>query len=81
MKKRKRMSKLGKYVVLSLSVLIIYTIVELVLTNSTGMEHSTLTTCIFATFGGEVLSCCLIKIFKLKRGEKNEDYSEVYDEQ
>lgn len=58
------------YVVFSISVLIIYTIVEQILSVTSGMTHDTLTTCIFAAFGGEILACALIKIFKLKK----EDY-------
>lgn len=61
------------YVVFSICVLIIYTIVELILSSGVdGVSHDTLTTCIFAAFGGEILSCALIKIFKLK--ETKEEY-------
>ena len=59
------------YVVFSISVLIIYTIVEQVLSIVTAYTHDTLTTCIFAAFGGEILSCALIKIFKLRTGSDN----------
>lgn len=57
------------YVAFSITVLIIYTIVEQVLSSMTGLSHDTLTTCVFAAFGGEILSCALIKIFKLKGGD------------
>ena len=57
------------YVAFSIAVLIIYTIVEQILASVTGINHDTLTTCIFAAFGGEILSCALIKIFKLKGGD------------
>lgn len=57
------------YVAFSITVLIIYTIVEQVLSSVTGLSHDTLTTCVFAAFGGEILSCALIKIFKLKGGD------------
>lgn len=60
------------YVVFSIMVLIIYTIVEQILSMKSGMTHDTLTTCIFAAFGGEILACALIKIFKLK--ETKEEY-------
>lgn len=60
---------LSKYVVFSITVLIIYTIVELVLSTITGIEHGTLTTCFYSCFGGEILSCALIKIYKLKNND------------
>ena len=58
------------YVVFSISVLIIYTIVEQVLTSIYGISHDTLTTCVFSAFGGEILACALIKIFKLRGGSE-----------
>ena len=57
---------LTKYVVFSITILLLYTIAELVISITTGQSNDTLTTCIFACFGGEILSCALIKIFKLK---------------
>lgn len=62
------------YVVFSISVLIIYTIVEQILSTMYAdqgviVSHDTLTTCIFAAFGGEILSCALIKIFKLRHND------------
>lgn len=71
-KKEKEMRSLTLYVVFSILVLIIYTIVEQVLSTVTSISHDTLTTCIFAAFGGEILACALIKIFKLKGGRDNE---------
>ena len=64
--RRQKVNKIDKYVLFSLILLIIYSIIELILSTITGLEHTTLTTCVFSTFGGEILSCCLIKIFKLK---------------
>lgn len=61
------------YVIFSISVLIIYTVVEQILSMMSGMTHDTLTTCIFAAFGGEILACALIKIFKLKNKEDIEN--------
>ena len=60
------MRSLTKYVVFSIAILIIYTAVEFIFSTITGVSHDTLTTCIYACFGGEILSCALIKIFKLK---------------
>ena len=59
---------LAHYVVFSISMVIIYTISILFL-SARGVDSSvleTLTTCFFSVFGGEILMCALIKIFKLK---------------
>lgn len=74
-KKPKRLGKersLTKYVVFSITVLIVYSVVNLIITLRTGYTNDTLTTCIFATFGGEILSCALIKIFKLRSNANDE---------
>lgn len=60
------------YVVFSICILIIYTIVEQILSTRYMISHDTLTTCIFAAFGGEILSCALIKIFKLMSKDDGE---------
>lgn len=60
---------LSTYVAFSIAVLLIYTIVALVL-SSFGIQNDTLTTCIFSTFGGECLTCGIIKIFKLHKEYK-----------
>jgi hypothetical protein len=63
------MKKLTKYVVFSISIAIIYTIIEFIVSTITGVSHDTLTTCVYAFFAGEVVSCCLIKLMNIKRGE------------
>ncbi|MCR5790374.1 MAG: hypothetical protein K6G83_10860 [Lachnospiraceae bacterium] len=68
----KELHSLTLYVVFSIAVLIIYTIVEQVISTATGMSHDTLTTCFYACFGGEILCCALIKVFKLKEGSQIE---------
>lgn len=65
----KKYSSLTLYVVFSIAVLLVYTIVEQILSSVTGISHDTLTTCFYACFGGEILCCALIKIFKLKEGK------------
>ena len=67
----KKYPALTYYVVFSITVLLIYTVVEQVISTITGISHDTLTTCFYACFGGEILACALIKIFKLK--EENRD--------
>lgn len=63
---------LTKFIIFSFAMTIIYTIIAIVFQAVTGSPISdTLTTCFFAVYGGEVLSCALIKVFKLK--EENHD--------
>ena len=62
----KAMPSLTKFVVFSFAVILIYTVAEFF----TKTSHDTLTTCLYACFGGEVLSCALIKVFKLKEEDK-----------
>lgn len=69
--RHKRIRSLTKYVVFSISVLIVYVIAEMIVSTVTGVSHPDLTTLIGSTFGGEILVCALIKIFKLKE-ENNE---------
>ena len=68
-KPKRRLKTLDNYVLFSLSVLVVYAVVERYLTYKTGISADTLTTCVFGCLGGEVLSCCLIKIFKLREEE------------
>lgn len=60
---------LSKYVIFSISVVILYSIAEFIVSTLTGISHDTLTTCVYAFFAGEVVSCALIKIFKIKKTE------------
>ena len=61
-KKEQEFHSLTAYVVFSILVLLIYTIVEQILSTVCGVSHDTLTTCVYAAFGGEILACALIKI-------------------
>lgn len=71
--RHRRTPSLTKYVVFSLVMIILYTIVAIVYQWVKGQELSpTLTTCYYACFAGEILSSSLIKIFKLKEENKNE---------
>lgn len=70
---KKKMSALDKYVIFSLSALIIFTIVAIVTQFVTNEElSSTLITCFFASFGGELLMLAMIKRLKLQKGERDE---------
>lgn len=68
---------LSSYVVFSITVLLIYTVVSLIL-SVFGIQNDTLTTCVFSTFGGECLTCGLIKIFKLHKEVKTKNGIEPY---
>lgn len=64
-KKKPKLNGLDKYVIFSISVMVIYTAVSLTILVLTGYTYETLTTCVFGFFGGEIVTCALIKIFKL----------------
>ena len=82
MKKRK-LRGLDYYVIFSIAVLIIYTIVSQGMIIKTGHALDTLTTCFFGFFGGETVTCAIIKIFKLRaekellNKEENDNKEEV----
>ena len=71
--KFKNVKALDVYVTFSILSLIIYTIISQILSVYYGVILDTLTTCFFGFFGGEVVTCGLIKIFKLKDKEKNSE--------
>lgn len=76
-RKKKKMKGLDKYVIFCFASLIIYTIAQTIVTIKTGVESSTLTTCFFSVFGGEVLLCALIKKFKLKNESKKDESEDI----
>lgn len=67
LQKKRAMPDLDRYLIFSFSVLILYTLAEFICSTITGISHDTLTTCLYAAFGGETLLCALIKKHKLKR--------------
>ena len=78
-KGKKETSSLTYYVVFSITVLLVFTVASLVILLKTGLEAPTLTTCFFGVFGGEILTCGLIKIFKLKETKKEGEGLEFID--
>ena len=69
-KKKRKFSDLDKYVIFSLTSVIIFTIIAIIYQWVHDIElSSTLITCFFACFGGELLMLCMIKRLKLKKGE------------
>lgn len=63
----KKTPSLTKYVIFSISIVLIYSIVEMIISTITGISHDTLTSCVYGFFAGEVVVCALIKIFKIKK--------------
>lgn len=68
--KFKNVHSLDVYVTFSIFSLIAYTIVSQIIAIYSGIILDTLTTCFFSFFGGEIITCGLIKIFKLKDKDK-----------
>ena len=75
-KKKPKINTLDLYVIFSIFVLLLYTVISQIVAIMYNVQLDTLTTCFFAAFGGEILSACLIKIFKLKKTEET-DKTEV----
>ena len=70
----KNLNGLDKYVIFSISVLVIYTIAEFITSTITGIEKSTLTMSVFGFFGSaELVTAGLIKIFKISKEGKNDE--------
>ena len=72
-KNYKKLSGLDKYIIFSFTVLIIYSICEFVCSTITGVSHDTLTVALYGAFGGELLLCAVIKKYKLKRGDTDNE--------
>lgn len=70
----RKIKALDIYVIFSILSLIIYTIISQNIAIKNGIILDTLTTCFFGFFGGEIVTCGLIKIFKLHdiKKENNE---------
>lgn len=66
--------KIKHFVIFSITIVIIYTICELIM-SCWGISHDTLTTCFFACFGGELLCTCVLKIFEDKKDDTASDVS------
>ncbi len=69
-KVKRRLNGLDKYVIFSISFLVVYTVAEFITATITGIEKSTLTMSVFGFFGSaELIGCALIRIFKIKEGD------------
>lgn len=67
MKRLGTIKDLTKYVIFSIGFVILYTIVEFIVSTTTGVSHDVLTGCVYGFFGGELVLTSMIKIFKLRR--------------
>lgn len=65
-KKFNSQKTLTKFVMVSLFIILIYTISEFVFSTLTGVAHDCLTNCTFLLWGTEIAVCGFIKIFKIK---------------
>lgn len=72
-RKRKKLTGLDKYVIFALCVTMCYTIAEFITATITGQEKSTLTLAVYGFWAGEIVTCGLIKIFKLRKENTDED--------
>lgn len=63
---------LADYVVFSIKMIILYTVILLIMAicRIDISTLDTLTTCYYSVFGGEILTCGLIKVFKLHKEYK-----------
>lgn len=65
-----------KLVKFCIAFLVAYTVVNNVLFYFVQIEPSTLTTCVYAAFSGELLFLCLKRIFAKEDGKKAKDMDE-----
>lgn len=75
MEAKKKLNKIDRYLIFSIAALCVYTVIEQLLTIRLGFERSTLTTCFYGAFGGEILACCVIKVFNIKNEDKEQAQS------
>lgn len=76
MKSRSKVTRsLTRYVVFSITCLVIYTIISMTFLWMDKPLDPELTTGVFGFFGGEIVMCGLIKLFKLKTERRN-DYEQ-----
>lgn len=67
MTNRVKLAKLTKFILFSIIVILIYSVAEFICSVTTGITHDTLTQCIFAFFGTELVGCTLVKIFNIMK--------------
>ena len=72
LQKKKKLNDLDKYAIFSFAMIITFTIVAVVVQIILQQElSSTLITCFFSCFGGELLLLAMIKRLKLKKEDND----------
>lgn len=80
----KKTNTLDKYMILSFTIVILYTIAHSVILGLTGNESNVLTICVFGFFAEEIALCAFLKqtklidMFKAVKGLKNDTTYETY---
>lgn len=69
MRKKKTFSNLDKYVLYCIIFFSLYTVIEMLVSSLTGVEHAALTEAVRWFCGGETFLCAVIKWLKLKKEE------------
>lgn len=69
-KTKKKANTLDKYIIVSISMIVLYTVAHTIIFFLTGNEAKVLDTLFYTTFGLEILYCFLIKRFKLHEEAK-----------
>lgn len=73
--KKKKLSGLDKYCIFSFVCLLVFTLMVSIFqfVHPDFIFSDTLITAFFSAFGGELLLCAMIKRFKLKRGDSENE--------
>ena len=61
------------YVVFSIFMCLVFTTIILIMSGFRVMVPDVLITCFYCLFGGEIVTCGLIKIFKLREKDKEDE--------
>ena len=64
--KKFKINKADIYLIISIALMVIYTIASYVIQITTGYTNDQLTICFFAAFGTEITACCIIKSLNIK---------------
>ncbi len=81
----KKTNTLDKYMILSFTIVILYTIAHSVILGLTGNESNVLTICVFGFFAEEIALCAFLKrtklidVFKAVKGLKKDEVDESDD--
>ena len=75
MMKKFKMAKADIYLIISILLMIAYTIEDKWQLMHTGMSNDQLTICFFAAFGTELAYTCIIKVFNIRNEGKIIDMS------